>query len=96
MHMFTVGIQVPDELRDRFEERVREHGGDQEQYLRQLLERDLRAGVPHARMTFREIFAPSQEGFAASGMTGDELGEFVEAEVKAYRAEKRASERQGG
>ena len=33
-----------------------------------------------------------EAGFAASGMSDEELSEFVEAEVKQYRAERRARE----
>lgn len=46
-------------------------------------------------MTFRQIFASSQAGFDQTGMTDDELSDFLEAEVKAYRAERRAKEQQG-
>jgi hypothetical protein len=51
-------------------------------------------GVATRKPTFREIFAPSQPGFDQSGLSEEELSEFVEAEVKAYRAERRARERQ--
>lgn len=44
----------------------------------------------HAGMTFAEILAPVQADFDASGMTDDELGELIDAEIKAYRAERRA------
>ena len=46
--------------------------------------------TPHAGMTFAEILAPAQQGFEESGMTEEELDDFIEAEIKAYRAEKRA------
>jgi hypothetical protein len=46
-------------------------------------------------MTFREIFSPSQAGFDKIGMTDDELSDFLEAEVKAYRAERRDREQEG-
>ena len=48
---------------------------------------------PHAGMTFAEILAPAQQGFEGRDLTADELEElddFIEAEIKAYRAEKRA------
>ena|SRR5579872_1282788 len=48
-----------------------------------------------AGMTFRQIFAPSQAGFDQTGMSENELSDFLEAEVKAYRAERRAREQQG-
>ena len=42
--------------------------------------------------TFSEIFMPTLAGFQATGLTDDELSEAIEAEVKAYRAERRLSE----
>lgn len=92
MHTFTVEVTLPDELRERFDARVQEHGGDHARYIREVLERDLTGGLPHQEMTFREIFAPSQEGFAATGLSDEELAEAVEAEVKAYRAARRERE----
>ena len=50
---------------------------------------------PHAEMTFWQIFVPSQAGFDQTEMTNDELSDFLEAEVKAYRAERRAKEQAG-
>ena len=49
---------------------------------------------PNARAssskTWHEIVAPLQADFDESGMTDEELSEFIEAEVAAYRAERRA------
>jgi hypothetical protein len=87
MTTITIEVSVPDDLRERFEARVRAHGGDQSRYVGEVVERDLRAEAPHPGMSFREIFAPAQEGFAATGMTEEVLADFVEAEVKAYRME---------
>jgi hypothetical protein len=95
MQTFMVEVSLPEELRERFDARVREHGGDQGEYVREVLERDLRTEVPHVGMTFREILAPAQAGFVAAGMTDEELSEFVEAEVREYRAERRARESGG-
>lgn len=53
------------------------------------------AQKPHAGMSFREIFASSQEGFDQTGMTDEELADAIEAEVKAYRAERKARESAG-
>lgn len=96
METISVELSLPDDLREQFEARVQAHGGDQGRYIREVVERDLRGEVPLSGMTFREIFAPAQEGFAATGMTDEGLSEFVEAEVKAYRAERQARERQSG
>ena len=46
--------------------------------------------APKKEETFAEILAMVQEDFDASGMTDDELGEMIDAEIKAYRAERRA------
>jgi hypothetical protein len=51
--------------------------------------------LPRDGMTFRQVFAPSQAGFDETGMSDDELSDYVEAEVRAYRAERRAKEQQG-
>jgi hypothetical protein len=56
---------------------------------------EVQGQLPHAGMTFREIFSPSQAGFDKIGMTDDELSDFLEAEVKAYRAERRDREQEG-
>jgi hypothetical protein len=45
-----------------------------------------------AEKSFREIVAPSQAGFDQTGLTDDELSDFLEAEVKAYRAEQATNE----
>ena len=46
------------------------------------------------RPTFAEILAPLQQDFEATGMTDEELGEFIDAEIKAHRAERRAKTQQ--
>ena len=90
MAALTVEVTIPEALRERFEARVQAHGGDPTDYLRELLERDLNGDErPHAGMSFREILAGTEEGFAASRMTDDELAEFLNAKVHAYRAEQR-------
>jgi hypothetical protein len=52
----------------------------------------VKAQPPDPGMTFRQIFASSQTGFDQTGMTDDELSDFLEDEVKAYRAERQAKE----
>lgn len=42
--------------------------------------------------TFEEVFGPLQQGFEASGLTEEEVGEFVDTEIKAYRAERQTKE----
>lgn len=52
------------------------------------------AQKPHAGMTFREIFASSQEGFDQTGMTDEELDEFIDQQVREARAELDSTENQ--
>ncbi len=47
-------------------------------------------GKPHPGMTFAEILAPVHEHTRKMGYTDEEIGDFVDAEVKAYRTERRA------
>ena len=47
--------------------------------------------APNALLkSFEEVFGPLQKGFEQSGMTEEELNDFVDAEMKAYREERRA------
>jgi hypothetical protein len=48
------------------------------------------ATPPRKRKSFEEVFGPLQKGFDEGGMTDDELGEFIDAEITAYRAERSA------
>lgn len=64
---------IPEELLRRLDERVRDVGTDREQYIRDLLARDL-----ERPSSLRELFAPVREDFVASGMTGDELEALIE------------------
>jgi hypothetical protein len=44
---------------------------------------------PALEYTIAEIIAPLQQDFEATGMTDEELGAFVDAEIKAYCSERR-------
>ena len=90
MYTFTVEVRVPDELREQFEARVQAYGGAQERYLMDLLERDLRPLTPDAGLTFQELLSAASGPSPADEMSDEELTEYVEAEVRAYRAEKRS------
>lgn len=87
---FTVELTVPDDLRERFDARVRRSGGDRARYLREVLERDLRAEPAEPGMGFAELLSLASAPAPADQMTDDELAQFAEYEVKAHRAEKRA------
>ena len=43
---------------------------------------------PRPNMTFAELLAPLQGDFEATGMSEEELGDFIDAEIKAARMER--------
>lgn len=45
--------------------------------------------TPVRRKSFDEVFGPLQKGFEESGMTEEEVVAFVDAEMQAYRAERK-------
>jgi hypothetical protein len=48
-----------------------------------------KGGGPVTRKSFDEVFEPLQKGFEESGMTEEEVAAFVDAEMEAYRAERK-------
>ena len=94
MHRFTIEVKIPDDLREQFAARVRAYGGDERQYVREVVERDLRAEqppaeAPHPDRSFAELLSLASGPSPADSLGEEELAEFVETEVKAHRAEKR-------
>lgn len=82
---------VPDDLLKRLDESVQKHGGDRNGHIRELIERGLKLEqAPHAGMTFAELLAPVHEYSRRMGYTDEEIGDFADAEISAYRAERRA------
>ena len=69
---------------------ARQEGIAPELVLKKLLADHL---PPNAEMTFAEILAPVHEYSRQQGYTDEEIGEFVDAEVAAYRAERRARQK---
>jgi hypothetical protein len=63
-------------------------GVDVETYAATLVEQTTKAPL-----SLREISGPIAEDFAKSGMTEDELSDFLEAEKHAMRAERREKHR---
>lgn len=82
--------EIPPEMAEALDERARHNGKSVEEYVRALIETDLLAS-----RSFDEILAPVRKGFADSGMSEEELTDFIESEVKAYRAEKRTRKADG-
>src|SRR5437016_4174473 len=91
-----IEIRVPDDLLKQIDERARERGGDRGRLILELIQKGLkRTEPPHAEMTFADLLAYGEGPSPADVMTDDEVAEFAEAEVKAYRAEKRRAAKIG-
>lgn len=89
MQTHTIEIrEIPEDLLKRLDQWAQERGRDRSQAVREIIEAKFQETPPER--TFAEIVAPLQEDFEATGMTDEELGEFIDAEIKAHRAEQRA------
>ena len=87
MHTHTLEVTgIPDDLLKRLDERVKRRGGDRSASIRELVERGLQA----EDRTLAEILAPVHAYSRQMGQTEEEIGEFVDEEIAAYRAERRA------
>ena len=85
----VIEVSLPDDLLKRIDERVRKRGGDRSHLIQEFIERGLREEeTPHADMTFAEILKPAHEYTRQMGYTEEEIGDFVDDEIKAYRAER--------
>ncbi len=83
-----VVTDIPEELVQRLDARVREHGGDRAGFIRELLQRVLDGEpAPQAEPSLDALLAPIRQGFEASGLTDDELDKlFEEAREEVWRA----------
>jgi hypothetical protein len=90
----TIEVRISDDLLQRLDERVRARGGDRSDYIEEVLAKDL-TGAPHAGMTFAELLSAASGPSPAEEMTEAELTSFIEAEVKAHRAEKQRNSLNG-
>lgn len=71
---------VPEEMLHKLDARVRERGGDRDEYIRSLLDRDLRGP------TLTELLAPFRSQVAESRAGDEELEQlFEDAREEAFR-----------
>jgi hypothetical protein len=85
----TLSISISPQAEAKLKEKAAAAGVDVETYVSRHLE--LMASRPQS---LHEISGPVAESVARSGMSEDELAEFLETEKHAMRAERRA--KQGG
>jgi metal-responsive CopG/Arc/MetJ family transcriptional regulator len=96
MDTYTIEVTgIPEDLLQRLDKWMREQGRDRSQFIREIIEEKLQEHEkPQSGKTFAEILAPLQQDFEATGMSDEELGDFIDAEIKAHRAERRAKAQQ--
>jgi hypothetical protein len=81
----TLSISISERAEAELRSRAAEAGLDVETYVAQQVER-----LASPLATFEELSRPIAQAFAESGMTEDELADFLEEEKHAMRAERRA------
>ena len=80
----TLTISISPEAEAKLKEKAELAGVDMSTYAARLIER-----LADRPRSIKEISGSATEDFARSGMTEDELSEFLEAEKHAMRAERR-------
>jgi len=78
-------LTISPEAEAKLRAKAKEVGVDLETYATQHLE-----AIAAPAKSLKEISGPIGEAFEASGMTEEELGNFIDKEIHAMRAERRA------
>ena len=93
----TIEIKLPADILRKFRDEATRRGTDADAVMTEALtERAAQIEEkPHPGMTFREIFAPVHEQVRQLGWTEEDVEAFVDAEMAAYHAEKRAAAEAG-
>lgn len=86
----TLTINLDKPVEDRISEKARDAGLDVAAYIKQVVESHA------AKPTLKELSGELYQQFVASGMTDDELGEFLERAKHEMRAERRARAQHAG
>ena len=84
MEMTTLTINVSPDVSARLAEKAKSKGQDIVEYVEVLVAEQVR------RPTLEEILAPVRQEFAESGMTEDELDEFMYSVRRKMKEEKAA------
>ncbi len=82
----TLTLPISHEVEARLAAKARAAGVDVATYITAVVEENAKAP-----MSIKEISGTTAEAFKASGMTEDELGDLLEEEKHAMRAERRAA-----
>jgi hypothetical protein len=88
--MSTITISLPPETEKKLRDKAGSAGVTLEVYLGRLAEHHANGAVPRDTATLDEILAPVRDGFAASGLTEEELAREFEAAREEVWQEKQA------
>jgi predicted DNA-binding protein len=86
----TITVEFPPATLERLQAEAKASGKDVETFVREAVEQKL----ARRDRTFAEILKPIHDAVDASGINDHDLDELLEGELRATRAERRAS-RQG-
>src|SRR5438552_898194 len=83
-------LRLPADTERRVRERAEQVGRPVNDYVCELIERDL-TGANRQKVIadINQVLEPLRRDFDESGMTDEELDAFLQAEIDAYRREKR-------
>ena len=79
----SVVLELEPEVEETLKKRAAARGSEFKVYLQSLLKEKA------SERSYEEVMTPVWDAFEKSGMTEDELGELIDREVKAVRAERR-------
>ena len=85
----TVEVEISDDLFERLDARERERGGSLNDYARAEMEKMLNESAETSG-SFTDILAPVHAYSRQMGYTEEEIGAFVDEQIAAYKAERRA------
>ena len=88
--ILTVEVEIADDTYQRLETRERERGGSLSDYARAELEKMLNSSMGISG-SFTDILAPVRAYSREMGYTEEEIGSFVDEQMAAYKAERRAA-----
>lgn len=86
----SVVLELEPEVEETLKKRAAARGSEFNVYLQGLLKEQA------SKRSYEEVMTPVWDAFERTGMTEDELGELIDREVKAVRAERRSRREQRG
>lgn len=93
----TITLELKPETQRKLEVLAAKKGQGVADYVNEIVEKTVQTETAvHAGMAFDEVLEPFRQGFEQSGMTEEELEEFLESELKAVRSERWARKQAHG